>query len=48
MISYLEKNVESNLVREDNGKMSFKEKWHRTLGHVNFNYLNTMCKSHTL
>ena len=28
--------------------MSFKEKWHRTLGHVNFNYFNTMCKNHTL
>ena len=48
MTSYLEKNVESNLVREDNGKMSLKENWHRTFGHVNFNYLNTMCKNHTL
>ena len=28
--------------------MSLKEKWHRTLGHVNFNYLNTMHKNHTL
>ena len=25
-----------------------KERWHRTLGHVNFNYLNSMCKNHTL
>ena len=44
--SYLEKNVESNLVREDNGKMSLKEKWHRTLRHVNFNYqiiINLLC-----
>ena len=48
MTSYLEKNIESNLIRKDNGKMSLKDKWHRTLGHVNFNYLNTMCKNHTL
>ena len=48
MTSYLENNIESNTVRKDNGKMTLKEKWHRTLGHVNFNYLNTMCKNHTL
>ena len=46
MTSYLEKNIDSNLIRKDNGKMSLKEKWHRTLGHVNFNYLNTMFKNH--
>ena len=28
--------------------MSLKEKWHRILRHVNFNYLNTMCKNHIL
>ena len=48
MTSYLENNIESNTVRKDNGKMTLKEKWHRTLGHVNFNYLNTMCKNHVL
>jgi hypothetical protein len=28
--------------------MTLKEKWHRTLGHVNFNYLNTLCKNKLL
>lgn len=28
--------------------MSLKEKWHRTLGHINFNYLNILCKNKLL
>ena len=28
--------------------MNLKEKWHRLLGHVNFKYLNTMCKKQLL
>ena len=48
MTSYLEKNIESNIVRKDNIKMTLKEKWHKTLWHVNFNYLNTICKNHML
>lgn len=28
--------------------MSPKEKWHRLLGHVNFKYLNTLCKNQLL
>ena len=47
MTSYLEKNIESNIVKKDNIKITLKEKWLR-LGHVNFNYLNTMCKNHIL
>ena len=47
MTSFIERNKESNLTVK-NEKMTLKEKWHRTLGHVNFNYLNTMCKNHVL
>ena len=47
MISYLENNSEINLTVK-NGKMTLKEKWHRTLGHVNFKYLKTMCKNKIL
>lgn len=35
-------NVTSNM--SVNEKMSDKEKFHRLLGHVNFNYLTTLCK----
>ena len=28
--------------------MNLKEKWHRILGHVNFGYLNTLCKQELL
>ena len=28
--------------------MTTKEKWHRKLGHINFNYLNTLCKHQLL
>ena len=33
---------------ESEEKMSLKEKWHRKLGHVNFNYLDVMCKNKLL
>ena len=47
MIGYVDQSTETNMsVRND--KMTLKEKWHRTLGHVNFNYLNTLCKNHVL
>ena len=45
MTSFIERSKESNLTVK-NEKMTLKEKWHRTLGHVNFNCLNTMCKNH--
>ena len=47
MNSFIETVKESNLTVK-NEKMTLKEKWHRTLGHVNFNYLNTMFKNHVL
>lgn len=34
--------IAANLIKND---MSLKEKWHRKLGHVNFNYLDTLCKN---
>jgi len=33
---------------ERNNNMSHKERWHRILGHVNFSYLNTLCKQQLL
>ena len=38
MTSFIERVEESNLTIK-NDKIILKEKWHRTLGHVNFNYL---------
>lgn len=38
------KEVNINQVTSNN-KMTLKEKWHRKLGHVNFNYLNILCKT---
>lgn len=50
MTSYLKRSEKARQVnssqllgKKDNEKMTEKEKWHRTLGHVNFNYLNTIC-----
>ena len=34
--------------KSNNNSMSLKEKWHRMLGHVNFGYLNTLCKQKLL
>lgn len=34
--------------REKKDIMSLKEKWHRTLGHINFNSLNKVCKSNVV
>ena len=31
-----------------NNSMSLKEKWYRMFGHVNFEYLNTICKQELL
>lgn len=41
------KEVNINQVTSNN-KMTLKEKWHRKLGHVNFNYLNILCKNELL
>lgn len=38
----------SQIENKINKKMSLKEKWHRTLGHVNFDYLNTLSKHELL
>ena len=38
--------VSANLTKGD--KMTLKEKWHRALGHVNFHYLNKLCKDKLL
>ena len=38
--------VSANLVKKV--KMTLKEKWHRTLGHVNFHYLNKLCQDELL
>lgn len=41
--------VNSSVIKnENNGRMSLKEKQHRILGHVNFNYLNILCKNELL
>lgn len=39
------KEIEINTLQHDIKKMTLKEKWHRTLGHVNFKSLNKLCKS---
>ena len=44
-------NVESSvncLNSLDKNNITLKEKWHPTLGHVNFKYLNTLCKNQLL
>lgn len=38
-------NVTKNLKKE---KITLKERWHRTLGHVNFKYLDKLCKDELL
>lgn len=40
----------SNVTNSNNVKqtMTLKEKWHRTLGHVNFKYLSILCKDQIL
>lgn len=40
------KQVSASLVKNNN--MTMKEKWHRALGHVNFNYLNKLCQNELL
>uniref|UniRef100_A0A2S2R071 Copia protein n=1 Tax=Sipha flava TaxID=143950 RepID=A0A2S2R071_9HEMI len=37
--------VNSMSTEINKNKMTLKEKWHRTLGHVNFKYLNILCKN---
>ena len=44
MKSFLKIEHLSNNTEISENKMSEKEKYHRILGHVNFNYLNTLCK----
>lgn len=48
MIGELEKEVSVNVSDSNNARMSLKEKWHCVLGHVNFGYLNTLCRSNLL
>lgn len=50
MTSFIYDESEANVTSSYNkfGNMSLKEKWHRILGHVNFNYLNTLCKNQLL
>jgi hypothetical protein len=50
MISYVKTNVnkEMKVSLAKNNKMTLKEKWHRALGHVNFQYLNKMCSERWL
>ena len=48
MYSYIDEEKESNMAMKTDKSMTSKEKWHRILGHVNFSYLNTMCKNHVL
>lgn len=42
------KEVDVNVVSNSRDSMTTKEKWHRILGHVNFNYLKTLCKDQLL
>ena len=37
-----------NTANCSNRSMSLKEKWHRMLGHINFGYLNILCKQELL
>lgn len=50
MTSFIYDESEVNVTNSYNkfGNMSLKEKWHRILGHVNFNYLNILCKNQLL
>lgn len=36
---------EAYIILNENKNMTLKEKFHRMLGHVNFNYLETLCKN---
>ena len=38
--------ISANLLKKSD--MIMKEKWHRALGHVNFHYLNKLCKDELL
>ena len=43
------KGVYANVLSKNNEqKLTLKEKWHRTLGHINFNYLNILCTNKLL
>lgn len=37
-----------NIANRNTNNMSKKEKWHRLLGHINFKYLNILCKDQLL
>lgn len=37
-----DQNKESFIVNNNESNMTLKEKWHRILGHINFNYLNSL------
>lgn len=42
------KEINVNVVSNSKNNMTSKEKWHRVLGHVNFYYLNILCKDQLL
>ena len=48
ILKHRENYVNTAEYKSNNNTMSLKEKWHRMLGHVNFGYLNTLCKQELL
>ncbi len=50
MKSYFDnnKNFNNNGIYSNAAKLTDKEKWHRALGHVNFQYLNRLVKDKLL
>ena len=48
ILKHRENYVNTAEYKSNNNSMSLKEKWHRMLRHVNFGYLNTLCKQELL
>jgi len=38
-------NVTTKTINDKQEELTSKEKWHRILGHINFNYFNILCKN---
>ena len=48
ILKHRENYVNTAEYESNNNTMSLKEKWYRMLEHVNFGYLNTLCKQELL
>ena len=48
LIKRKDNGINANLTRKDDSRATQKGKWHRTLRHINFNYLGLLCKNELL